>query len=679
MLGNGGRSPRRRLVASLSGLSLLATVFVTGVVAPVADPVKPRVEMATAPVGELRGAPGGHSAHAAGGPSNHAPEPAAARRVRLPRTGQMIAFDWDGGSAEELLVRTHGPGGWSPWIEIGLDPDEGPDRGSPEDSGVRSVGPVWSGDGTDAVEVSVPGGDLQGVRVHVLESIEPAGRGWGASAASATPAQTQVLPRSQWGADERLRDNWEDCDGPDYAHNVRFAVLHHTVSANTYGPDEADDLIRGIYRFHTQHNRWCDIGYNFVVDRYGRVWEGRHGGAERAVVGAHAGGFNTGSTGVALLGDHRGSSVTSAARGAVRTLLGWKLAHHGVDAGAKLTVRSGGSSRWPEGTAVTIHTIAGHRDLSSTSCPGDLAYGILSGLRRDVQADGLASPPYEMAGWAPAESGPRLFVLNAYGGISPAGAQDPVPHRSYWPGWTIARAIMVNADGQGGYMADGWGGLHAFGDAGRVRSPAYTPGKDLVRALARGPLPGSGYVMDAFGGVHPFGGALASRPQSWPGWPMGRDMASTPEGAGGYVLDGWGGIHPFGTAPALRPSGYWKGWDIARSIAVLPDGRGGYVLDGWGGLHPFGTAPKLRVTHWTSGRDIHVDLVLDSTGRGGWILDRDGNLWPFGAADPVDTSLTWWGTGLGRNVAFAGTVDPPPDDRNSGTTTTTTTDPGQGD
>ena len=679
MLGNGGRSARR-LIASLSGLSLAFTAFATGLVAPTVAPPQPSVDIASASVGDVRAAGTSEHAPAAAGTAHAAhAAPSAGRRVGLPTTGQMVAFDWQAATADELRVRVRTPAGWSPWADLSLGAEEGPDTGSPEDSGVRSAGPVWAGEGADAVEVSVPHGAVRDLRVHVLRSHEPAGPSWdafGTRQASATPTQPGIFPRSQWGADERLRDQWSDCDGPSYADNVRFAVVHHTVSVNTYAPEEADDLIRGIYAFHTQHNKWCDIGYNVVVDRYGRAWEGRRGGVERPVIGAHAGGFNTGSTGIALLGDHRGTSVTSAARGALRAVLAWKLAHHGVDAGAKVTVRSGGSSRWSKGTAVTLHTISGHRDVSSTACPGDLAYSILSSLRKDVQGDGLASPPYAMAGWAPARSGPGLLVLHAYGGMAPAGAQPPVPHHSYWPGWRIARAIMATADGAG-YMADGWGGLHPFGGAPRVRPPAYTPGKDLVRALAPGPVPNSGYVMDAFGGVHPFGGAVLGRAQSWPGWPIGRDMAGLPDGTGGYVLDGWGGLHPFGTAPALRPGGYWKGWDIARAVAVLPGGKGGYVLDGWGGLHPFGAAPKLRVSHWTSGRDVHVDLALNATGTGGWILDLDGNLWPFGDAGPVDTSLTWWGTGIGRGVAFTGVVDPPPDSGSS--TTTSTTEPLVGD
>ena len=117
-----------------------------------------------------------------------------------------------------------------------------------------------------------------------------------APAATVTPP---IVPRSTWGADERIRRG-----PPSYAPSVRFAIVHHTAGRNGYSRAEAAAIVKGIQLFHVQGNGWNDIGYNFLVDRFGTVYEGRFGGVDRNVVGAHAQGFNTGSVGVALLGTY---------------------------------------------------------------------------------------------------------------------------------------------------------------------------------------------------------------------------------------------------------------------------------------------------------------------------------------------------------------------------------------
>ena len=112
------------------------------------------------------------------------------------------------------------------------------------------------------------------------------------------PERRAIVPRSAWGADESIRRNAAAATPP----AVRFAIVHHTAGPNDYSPAQAAAIMRGIQVYHVKSNGWNDIGYNFLVDRYGTVYEGRYGGIDKNVIGAHARGFNTGSVGVAVIG-----------------------------------------------------------------------------------------------------------------------------------------------------------------------------------------------------------------------------------------------------------------------------------------------------------------------------------------------------------------------------------------
>ncbi len=148
--------------------------------------------------------------------------------------------------------------------------------------------------------------------------------------------------------------------------NVKMAFVHHTAGSNAYGADDVPGILRSDQAYHMDVRGWNDIGYNFLVDRFGRIWEGRAGGTENAVIGAHAEGYNTGSTGVAVLGTFTSAEVPGAAVNAVSRLLGWKLAIHGVD---------------PEGRNGGFHNVAGHRDSKATDCPGARLYDRLPEIR----------------------------------------------------------------------------------------------------------------------------------------------------------------------------------------------------------------------------------------------------------------------------------------------------------
>ena len=153
------------------------------------------------------------------------------------------------------------------------------------------------------------------------------------------------MPRSGWGADESIRRS----ASRSYAPAIRFAIVHHTAGPNGYSPAQAAAIMRGIELYHVKSNGWNDIGYNFLVDRYGTVYEGRYGGIDRNVVGAHARGFNTGSVGVAVIGTFERGAIPAAAETSLEKLLAWRLDLAHVDPLSTLTVVSGGSERYPAG------------------------------------------------------------------------------------------------------------------------------------------------------------------------------------------------------------------------------------------------------------------------------------------------------------------------------------------
>ena len=123
----------------------------------------------------------------------------------------------------------------------------------------------------------------------------------------------QIVPRAEWGANEKIKRA-----PPRYAKSVAFAIVHHTAGTNAYGPGASAAIVRGIELYHVRGNHWNDIGYNFLVDRYGQVFEGRAGGIDRNVIGAQAQGFNTGSVGVAVIGNYQSAVVTARRRAGAR-------------------------------------------------------------------------------------------------------------------------------------------------------------------------------------------------------------------------------------------------------------------------------------------------------------------------------------------------------------------------
>ncbi|KES03522.1 N-acetylmuramoyl-L-alanine amidase [Streptomyces toyocaensis] len=185
-----------------------------------------------------------------------------------------------------------------------------------------------------------------------------------------------IVTRRGWGANESLREKRFV-----YTSKVKAAFVHHTASGNNYTCAQAPSLVRGFYRYHVRSLGWRDIGYNFLVDKCGRIYEGRAGGVAKAVMGAHTMGFNSNTTGIAVIGSYGSKKPSSSAKKAVARLTAWKLGLHGMNPRAKTYLKSGGGNLYRKGKKVRLNVISGHRDGFNTSCPGGKLYKKLGTVR----------------------------------------------------------------------------------------------------------------------------------------------------------------------------------------------------------------------------------------------------------------------------------------------------------
>lgn len=186
----------------------------------------------------------------------------------------------------------------------------------------------------------------------------------------------KIVTRRGWGADEKLREG-----GFLYTNKVLAAFVHHTASGNNYKCAQAPTVIRSIYRYHVVSSGWRDIGYNFLVDKCGNLYEGRAGGVAKAVMGAHTLGFNTNSMGIAVLGSYGTTKPAAAAVDAVAQLTAWKLGLYRANPNGKTYLTSGGGNLYAKGKKVRLNVISGHRDGFATECPGGRLYGKLGAVR----------------------------------------------------------------------------------------------------------------------------------------------------------------------------------------------------------------------------------------------------------------------------------------------------------
>ena len=478
-------------------------------------------------------------------------------------------------------VRTRTGEDWSDWMTLAYDADHGPDPGSAEAKHARP--------GTDALLV----GDVDQVQVRALSvrgripadmkmavidpgkqsrtAVEAPAYDTGTMDGSTEPAATTdataatapategdagdadgldlqaavytpkpvIYSRAQWGADERLRD-------PSSLHyfEVHAGFVHHTVNANDYTRAEVPGIIRSIYAYHTQSRGWSDIGYNYLVDRFGRIWEGRYGGIDRPVVGAHTLNYNDYAFAMSAIGNYDIHQPSSAMVQAYGALFAWKLSLHGVDASS--------TKQWVGSR--NFQAINGHRDAASTACPGRYLYARIPQIRtlaaaaqrgwsgRELESD-LASTPHPDLIVRRASDG-KGFVIPT-GGLTgfkdpvsvPIDGADTVVASPDLTGDGEADLVARSADGVAKvYPGNGDGG---FGSA--VKQTSAFAGRDLLTAV--GDLTGDGR------------NDLVARRMS-----DGRLEVYRGDGAGGFarraLQDGWSGYDALAATGDLDGDGH---------------------------------------------------------------------------------------------------------------------------
>lgn len=222
-----------------------------------------------------------------------------------------------------------------------------------------------------------------------------------------------VISRASWGAGQSCKPTYDD--------RVNGAVVHHTTGSNKYSKTEAPGIVRAIWKYHAVNLGWCDIGYNALVDKYGQIYEGRAGGLDKNVQGAHTGGFNENTWGVSMLGDYQSTAPSNAMLDSVGKLIGWRLRVAGIDpAGKGKHVSEGTSFTFvPQGKSVTLPNIFAHRDVGNTACPGDAAYAKMGTIRR-IAAESAASAPSLPTLPLPAKPGDKADDTKPAPGSKPA-------------------------------------------------------------------------------------------------------------------------------------------------------------------------------------------------------------------------------------------------------------------
>ncbi|MFM7069891.1 MAG: peptidoglycan recognition protein [Actinomycetes bacterium] len=278
-------------------------------------------------------------------------------------------------TAPVLLRTRRADGGWDPWQVLPVSGDDGP-NGSPS----FGTDPVWVGTAV-GYQVNIARPDV--ASAHVVTVRDQLRR----ATVDATPlADASVNPpfpahlRAEWGARA-------PAGSPRYATTLKLAVVHHSATGNAYTQSQVPSILRSIQAYHMDGRGWSDIAYNFVVDKFGTVWEGRGGGIERPVIGAHAMGFNTSTVGVMVLGDYTQAGVVPSAGAleSVSRVIGWKFALHRIDPATRTSFTSGGSTTISAGTVVDLPRVVGHKDVGATGCPGSV-YGYLGSIRSRAHA-----------------------------------------------------------------------------------------------------------------------------------------------------------------------------------------------------------------------------------------------------------------------------------------------------
>ena len=428
-------------------------------------------------------------------------------------------------------------------------------------------------------------------------------------ATSANGLPVPVTTRAEWGANASYM-SWD----PDYA-SAGHVVVHHTAGTNNYSAGQSASIVRGIYYYHAVTLDWGDIGYNFLIDKYGTVFEGRSGSvaapAGRMSVGAHARGVNTGTMGLSMMGDYSSISPSDAQLSSVGKMAGWFLKRAGImDANGWAGLHVWTTERYQAGSTISMPRILAHRDVGYTSCPGDVGYSRLGTIRTIAQQQISGS-----GGWK-AESGSWYY-------LRPDGAKAT--------GWVADAGSWYYLDAsRGGVMTTGWlressSWYYLKSDGAMATGWVRGPGGWFYLDGSRGGAMATGWVSD--GGSWYYlnsDGALAT------GWVADAGSWYYLDGSrGGAMATGWvsdGGSWYYLKSDGALATGWvadagsWYYLDASQGGTMVTgrakiEGRwstfaAGGAWQGYEGLHPVMAAP-------TSSRDQVITTMVSTYNSSG--------------------------------------------------------------
>src|SRR3954469_9639343 len=354
----------------------------------------------------------------------------ASGRLEPKRTFELVGME--GGAGGERRARNL-DGCWTDWFELPHSHADG-----------ALSDPVWLGP-SNGLEVRSKHA-LRSARIVLVNggSLAPASasKRYGATNLAGAPP---IIARSTW-ATSACKPRVPAVFGA-----VEVAFVHHTVNSNSYRAGQSASMIRSICLFHKYGNGWNDIGYNFVVDRFGQIFEGRAGGVSEAIAGAQAGGYNFHSTGIAMLGNFSYGGPPRKMFDALAGLLAWKLTLHGVKSSGKTTIavsQAGAPySRYRAGTRVKLNRISGHRDGDTTTCPGSGMYRQLPRLRQVVgrRVTDIGSLTFALQSSTPGSVTVAGGLASEPGPI--AGVAVDIERRSTTRGPATLATATTNSDG----------------------------------------------------------------------------------------------------------------------------------------------------------------------------------------------------------------------------------------